>query len=153
MKNSAYFAADQGYDKAVYENDMANWFKIVGMLLLFYVFQGLHWWANFELGIHDTKSSTVYNLCIFGSAIIVISIMLILGAQVNKKKLTHEFYIEKISEEKQRKAEEEAKLQQKIANEAKMGIQKDWIWGKLTAVYNKKIQKLKLIVMKNVLSN
>lgn len=140
MKNSAYFAADQGYDKAVYENDLANWFKIVGMLLLFYVFQGLHWWANFELGIHDTRSSTVYNLCIFGSAIIVISIMLILGAQVNKKKLTHEFYIEKISEEKQRKAEEEAKLQQKLANEAKMGIQKDWIWGKLTVVDNKKFK-------------
>ena len=122
MKNSAYFAADQGYDKAVYENDMANYFKIVGMLMLFYVFQGLHWWANFELGIHDTNASTVYNLCIFGSAILVIAIMLILGAQVNKKKLIHEFYIEKISEEKQRKAEEEAKLQQKLANEAKMGI-------------------------------
>ena len=130
MKNSAYFAADQGYDKAVYENDVANYFKIVGMLMLFYLFQGLHWWANFELGIHDTKGSTVYNLCIFGSALLVIAVMLILGAQVNKKKLTHEFYIEKISEEKQRKAEEEAKLQQKIANEAKMGIQKDyWMKG------------------------
>lgn len=126
MKNSAYFAADQGYDKAVYENDVANYFKIIGMLILFYIFQGLHWWANFELGIHDTHSSTVYNLCIFGSAVLVIGIMLILGAQVNKKKLTHEFYIEKISEEKQRKAEEEAKNQQKIANEAKMGIQKYW---------------------------
>ena len=125
MKNSAYFAADQGYDKDVYENDVANYFKIVGMLLLFYLFQGLHWWANFELGINDTRSSTVYNLCIFASAMCVIGTMLILGAQVNKKKLTHEFYIEKISEEKQRKAEEEAKNQQKIANEAKMGIQKD----------------------------
>jgi hypothetical protein len=124
MKNSAYFAADQGYDKAVYENDVANYFKIVGMLLLFYCFQGLHWWANFELGIHDTESSTVYNLLIFLSAVLVIAVMLILGAAVNKKKLTHEFYVEKISEEKQRKAEEEAKVQQKIANEAKMGIQK-----------------------------
>jgi hypothetical protein len=38
QKNSAYFAQDAGYDKAVYENDLANWFKIVGMLLLFYVF-------------------------------------------------------------------------------------------------------------------
>jgi hypothetical protein len=120
MKNSAYFAADQGYDKAVYENDLANWFKIVGMLLLFYVFQGLHWWANFELGIHDTYSSTIYNLCIFGSALLVITIMLILGAQVNKKKLTHEFYVEKISEEKARQLEEEAKAQQKAANEAKL---------------------------------
>jgi hypothetical protein len=111
MKNSAYFAADQGYDKAVYENDIANYFKIVGMLLLFYCFQGVHWWANFELGIHDTRGSTIYNLCVFGTALIVIGTMLILGAQVNKKKLTHEFYIEKISEEKQRQFEEEAKLQ------------------------------------------
>jgi len=137
MKNSAYFAADQGYDKAVYENDLQNWFKIVGMLLLFYCFQGLHWWANFELGIHDTKSSTVYNLCIFGSAILVIAVMLILGAQVNKKKLTHEFYIEKISEEKQRKQEEEDKLQQKIKNEAK--IQKAWIkydWHEIFSIGN-----------------
>lgn len=128
MKNSAYFAADQGYDKAVYENDLANWFKIIGMLLLFYLFNGIHWWANFELGIHDTKASTVYNLAIFGSALLVIAIMLILGAQVNRKKLTHEFYMEKISEERQRKLEEEAKLQQKLANEAKMaamGIQKN----------------------------
>ena len=119
MKTSAYFAADQGYDKAVYENDMQNYFKIVGMLLLFYCFQGLHWWANFELGIHATKSSTVYNLCIFGSAILVILTMLFFGAQVNKKKLTHEFYIEKISEEAQRQEEERAKKEQAEANAGK----------------------------------
>ena len=83
MKTSAYFAADQGYDKAVYENDVANYFKIVGMLMLFYLFQGLHWWANFELGIHASSTSTVYNLCIFGSAILIIAIMLFFGAQVN----------------------------------------------------------------------
>lgn len=128
MKNSAYFAADQGYDKAVYENDMSNYFKIVGMLFLFYIFQGLHWWANFELGVHDTETSTLYNLIIFGTAILVIGVMLFLGAKVNKKKLTHEFYVEKISEETQRKAEEEAKAAQKAANDAKMGIQKAWIF-------------------------
>lgn len=54
--------------------------------------------------------------------------MLVLGAQVNKKKLTHEFYIEKISEEKQRQQEEEDKRQQKIKNEAK--VWKPWIKGK-----------------------
>ena len=123
MKNSAYFAADQGYDKAVYENDTANYFKIAGMLLLFYIFQGLHWWANFELGVHDTNASTAYNLIIFGSAVLVIGTMLFLGAKVNRKKLTHEFYVEKISEETQRKLEEAAKAKQKQENEAKM-IQK-----------------------------
>ena len=79
------------------------------MLILFYIFQGLHWWANFELGIHDTVASTTYNLIIFGSAIFVILIMLLRGATVNKKKLTHEFYVEKIAEERQRQAEKAAK--------------------------------------------
>ena len=93
------------------------------MLLLFYIFQGLHWWANFELGVHDTNASTAYNLIIFGSAVLVIGTMLFLGAKVNRKKLTHEFYVEKISEETQRKLEEAAKAKQKQENEAKM-IQK-----------------------------
>jgi amino acid permease len=119
MKNSAYFAADQGYDKNVYENDTANYFKIVGMLLLFYIFQGLHWWANFELGTHDTEASTAYNLIIFASAVLVIGVMLLLGAKVNKKKLTHEFYCEKIAEETQRKTDEANKAKQKAENEKK----------------------------------
>mmetsp|Transcript_5765 Transcript_5765/g.9179 ORF Transcript_5765/g.9179 Transcript_5765/m.9179 type:complete len:82 (-) Transcript_5765:80-325(-) len=79
------------------------------MLILFYIFQSLHWWANFELGVHETKVSTIYNLCIFGSAILVILSMLFFGAKVNRRKLIHEFYVEKISEETQRLAEEEAK--------------------------------------------
>ena len=125
QKNSAYFNQDTGYDKAVYENDMENWFKIIGMLLLFYIFQGLHWWANFELGITAASTSTLYNLCAFGSAVLVIGTMLFFGAKVNKKKLTHEFYTEKISEEKQRQAEEQAKDQARIDAEAKIaGISK-----------------------------
>ena len=109
QQQSAYFAQDAGYDKAVYENDAANWVRIVFTLLGFYVFQGLHWWANFELGIADSVSSSAYNLIIFGTALLVIANMLFFGAKVNKKKLTHEFYVEKISEEKQRIAEEQAK--------------------------------------------
>jgi len=93
---------DDGYDPLVYENTVANYFKIVGMLLIFYCFQGMHWWANFELGVNDADVSTFYNIAIFGFACIVIAVMLIAGAAVNKKKLTHEFYMEKISEEKQR---------------------------------------------------
>ena len=52
MKNSAYFSADQEIDREVYYNTPENYVKIAGMLLLFYLFQGLHWWANFELGTH-----------------------------------------------------------------------------------------------------
>lgn len=51
------------------------------------------------------------------------------GAGVNAKKVTHEFWIEKISAEKLRIAEDQAKAAQKAANEAKMaeaGIMKMW---------------------------
>jgi len=102
QKGSAYFNMDDGYDPLVYENTVENYFKIVGMLFLFYIFQGLHWWANFELVIHDTEKAAIYNCCIFGSAILVIAVMLIYGAGVNKKKLIHEFYVEKIAAEKLR---------------------------------------------------
>jgi len=127
QKGSAYFNMDDGYDPLVYENTGANYAKIVGMLCLFYIFQGLHWWANFSLGIHSAETSTVYNLLIFGSCCIIIGCMLIYGAGVNKKKVTHEFYMEKISAEKLRQAEDQAKAAQKAANEANMakGIMKN----------------------------
>ena len=107
------------YDKDVYENTAGNWVKIVGMLLLFYLFNGLHWWANFSLGVNSSVYSTAYNLIAFGTAILVISCMLYFGSAVNKLKLTHEFYMEKISEEKQRQSEIQEREAAKAANEAK----------------------------------
>jgi len=95
---------------------------IIGMMILFYIFQGFHWWANFELGIHNSTTSTLYNLIIFASAVFVIAIMLILGARVNKQKLTHEFYMEKISEENQRQRDEREKKQNKEAQAAKTAM-------------------------------
>lgn len=108
------------YDPKVYENTWGDILIIIGMLIVFYIFQGLHWWANFELGVHRTEWSTSYNLVIFGTAVIVIAFMLIAGASVNKKKITHEFYMEKISAEKLRLEEEQAKAAQKAVNEAKL---------------------------------
>ena len=116
---SAYFQQDSGYDKDVYENTRENWVKIVGMLILFYIVQFLHWWANFELGITASTTSTIYNLIIFGSAVLVIGVMLLQGATVNRKKLTHEFYQEKISEENLRMKDLRAKQVQKEKEEAK----------------------------------
>ena len=105
---------DRGtYDKEVYENTAGNWVKIVGMLMLFYLWNAMHWWANFALGICNSPGSTIYNLCAFGSAILVITAMIIFGTQVNKLKLTHEFYTEKISEEKQRQLEAQEREQAK----------------------------------------
>ena len=45
QKASAYFNMDDGYDPLVYENTPGNYAAIVGMLLLFYTFMGLHWWC------------------------------------------------------------------------------------------------------------
>ena len=89
---SAYFNTSDDYDKNVYENTGSNWAMIFGMFFLFYIFQSLHWWANFELGINDASTSTMYNLIIFATAIVVILIMLYLGSVVNTKKATHEFW-------------------------------------------------------------
>jgi len=46
--------------------------------------------------------------------------MLYAGASVNRKKVTHEYYMEKISAEKLRLEEEQAKAAQKAVNEAKL---------------------------------
>ena len=89
------------------------------MLVLFYSVMGVHWWANFALGIHASNTSSYYNLCIFASAVIIIGFMLYIGAKVNRKKLTHEFYAEKISEEKIKQAEKQARANAKAAAEAK----------------------------------
>ena len=97
---SAFFNMRDTYDPMVYENTWDNWVKIVGMLLIFYFWNGLHWWANFSLGVAMSEYSTYYNLIAFGVAIIVISCMLFAGSKVNALKVTHEFYQEKISEEK-----------------------------------------------------
>ena len=88
------------------------------MLGLFYVVMGFHWWAAYSLGIHSSTASMIYNILIFASILVVIGFMLAIGGQVNKKKLTHEFYQEKISEEKQRLADQMAKDAQKAAKEA-----------------------------------
>ena len=94
MKESAYFSHDSGYDPEVYENTKENWVKIVCMLALFYLFQGFHWWANFELGVNDCYTSTVYNLLVFLLAVIIITFMIIFGTMVNNQQTTHGFYTE-----------------------------------------------------------
>ena len=100
-KSSALFFTDSGYDKEVYENTTANYFKILAMMGLFYLFNGFHWLFLFELGIHDSSMYSKYNILLFALNLIVLGGMLFLGMIVNKKKLTHEFYVEKISEERQ----------------------------------------------------
>lgn len=70
--------------------------------------------------MHETETSSKYNLFVFLAAVLVIAGMLFDGAKINEKKVTHEFYLEKISEEKLRLAEDQAKAAQKAANDAKL---------------------------------
>ena len=86
------------YDPLVYENTWENLGMIFGMFMLFYGVQAFHWWANFGLGIHAAEVSTIYNICIFFTAVIIIGFMLYTGSFVNEKVMTHEYYMDKISE-------------------------------------------------------
>lgn len=42
-------------DRHVSKKTFLDWLKIFGMLILFYIFQILHWWGNFELGINGAS--------------------------------------------------------------------------------------------------
>ena len=70
------------------------------MLLLFYAFNTLHWFACFNLGVSNTEVFMIYCIAIFVSGVLVILFMLYVGAKVNVKKITHDYYAEKISEER-----------------------------------------------------
>ena len=58
-------------------------------------------------------------LLAFLSAVCVITAMICFGTRVNALKLTHEFYQEKISEEKQRQSEIQEREAAKAAHDAK----------------------------------
>ena len=61
----------------------------------------------------------LYCIVVFVTGVLVIIAMLFVGAKVNKKKITHDYYAEKISEERVRQAEAQAKMAAKAAHEAK----------------------------------
>ena len=61
----------------------------------------------------------LYCIVIFVTGVLVILVMLFVGAKVNKKKITHDYYAEKISEERVRQAEAQAKMAAKAAHEAR----------------------------------
>ena len=107
------------YDPLVYETDCYVLCQIIFMLLLFYAFNTGHWYACFVFGVSYTEAFMLYCIIIFASAVFVIAAMLYVGAQVNKKKHTHDYYAEKISEERVRQAEAAQKAQAKAAHEAK----------------------------------
>ena len=110
---SRYFKIDAGYDKKVYENTWYNWLAIIGAFIIYYLFNILHWWANFELGTTETDIAMIFCICIFACTVCVVLAMIISGSSSNYKKLLHEFYQEKIGEKIAERAERELREKQK----------------------------------------
>jgi len=89
---------------------------------LFYIFQAFHWVANFELSQADPAGSTTYNIVIFIVSVFFIACFICIGSSVNKSVVTHDFYVEKISEQRQRIAEAEQKEKAKAEREEKQRL-------------------------------
>ena len=127
------------YDPLVYENTWGNLAAIFGMFMLFYAVQAFHWWANFAVGIHASEVSTIYNLCIFATAVVIIGFMLWTGSFVNEKVITHDYYEEKISEwriilqeEQNKKLSKEAAARKKALDEVETNLGIDATTRKLS---------------------
>ena len=104
-----YFKVDESYDKRVYENTVGNYIRIIFTLIFFWVFQSIHWWGVFELGINYTVYLMWYSVAIFLFTIFVGAILLISGKYANRKKRLHTFITDKIAEEKGKEKDRKAK--------------------------------------------
>ena len=119
-----YYEVDHSYDKRVYENSFGNYVRIIITLIAFWIFQSLHWWGVFELGINWSPYLMWYSIGIFTFTIIVGACLLTSGKFANKKKRRHNFLMDKIAELKAKELEEKLKKEQaeeyakKIAAEA-----------------------------------
>ena len=107
-----YYPVDESYDKRVYENSALNWFKIIIVLILFWVFQAVHWWGVFELGVNMTDVLMWYSIAVFAYTIVVGGCMLLSGKYANKKKRHHDFLQDKIAEKKALRLEDELRDKQ-----------------------------------------
>ena len=107
-----YYPVDESYDKRVYQNSIGNWFRIIFTLIAFWIFQAIHWWGVFELGINWTSTLMWYSIAIFAYTIFVGIILLFSGKYANKKKRHYEFLVDKISEKKSARLEDEMREKQ-----------------------------------------
>ena len=123
-----YYPVDESYDKRVYENSFLNWMRIIGTLIAFWIFQALHWWFTFELGINWSSYLMYYSFVIFAFTVIVGICMLISGKFANRKKRMHEFLSDRLAEKKALRLEEENRKKQEeeyLAQVAKAKAQKE----------------------------
>ena len=116
-----YYPVDESYDKRVYENSVGNWFRIIFTLIAFWIFQAIHWWFVFELGINWSSILMYYSFGIFVYTIFVGGCMLTSGKFANKKKRLHEFLTDKLAEKKALRLEDELRKKQDEEYAAKVG--------------------------------
>ena len=109
----------------MYENDFANYARIVGTLFAFWLFQGMHWWCIFELGINKSQILTWYSVGIFVAAIIVGAGMLLSGKIANRIKRHHEHLVEIIAEKKAIQEEDKNRKKQDEEYQRKIAIAKE----------------------------
>lgn len=107
-----YYPVDESYDKRVYENSIGNWFRIIFTLIAFWIFQAIHWWFVFELGINWSSILMYYSFGIFVYTIFVGVCMLISGKYANKQKRMHEFLTDRLAEKKALRLEDEMRKKQ-----------------------------------------
>ena len=88
-----YYEVDESYDKRVYENTAKNYFIIIIVLIAFWSFQAIHWWACFSFGIPFATLFMIYSIVIFVCSLFFGVWMLISGAFSNKLKREHEFWL------------------------------------------------------------
>lgn len=104
-----YFKVDAGYDKAVYENTIGNWFRIIGTFIVFYAVVALFWWACYSYGIRDINSATWVFIAIQIVAFILIGLLIFIGHFSGKRLSKAERLMLEVNEEKKKKREEEEK--------------------------------------------
>ena len=119
-----YFLIDRGYDKKVYENDFANYVRIILTFIGFYTFNTLHFWACFELGVNAADIAMWYFVAVFTVTVLIGAVMLISGRSSNRKKMRKEFYEEKIEEAKTKKREAEQLERKQREREANLAAKK-----------------------------
>ena len=95
-----YYPVDKTYDKRVYENTAGNYVRIVFTLIGFWIFNALHWWGVFSLGIVDADALVWYSIAAFFFTVFFLAYLLISGKYANELKRKHEFLSEKIAEVK-----------------------------------------------------
>ena len=117
-----YFRIDAGYDKAVYENTLGNWFRIIGTFIVFYIVVIFFWWACFSHGIRHVDSATWLYIGILLVSWFIIALLILIGHFSNKKLNRAEKLQLEINEEKKKKREEEEKKQKR--EEAKKEMKK-----------------------------